>query len=201
MEEDQHVEAEIHQQPSEAGDAIEEKIPSKGHIPNQTVPRKREEHLSVGRCHASRLVFAVRASATTTTTTTTAAATVATTTAATAVSATTAVAAVSTTTTASIATVAAAAAIPRVGAALILAGARFVARDTTAGNLLLIQAFDSGLRLVLVRHLDKSKASRAARFSIDNDTDTRDLAKLTERLLDFVLCGSKGQITNVNIRH
>jgi len=72
---------------------------------------------------------------------------------------------------------------------------RFIHRQRTTLHFVPVKAFNSGLRLVVVIHFDKTKTPRAASKFICDDIYGRDCTDLTEKRLE--LCGGriKGQIS------
>jgi hypothetical protein len=66
---------------------------------------------------------------------------------------------------------------------------RFIHRQRTTLHFVPIKAFNSGLRLVVVAHFDKTKTPRAASKFICDDIYGRDCTDLTEKRLE--LCGGR----------
>jgi hypothetical protein len=122
----------------------------------------------------------------------TATATVATTAAvATATAAVTTVAAATVTTTTAAAT----------GAWGIFARARFVARNATSCDFLLIQTFNRCLCFFGIWHFYEREPTGTTCFPFGDDTNFSDLAKTAESLTDFVFRRAERQVPNKNIRH
>jgi hypothetical protein len=65
----------------------------------------------------------------------------------------------------------------------------FIHRQRTTLHFVPIKAFNSGLRLVVVAHFDKTKTPRAASKFICDDIYGRDCTDLTEKRLE--LCGGR----------
>jgi len=66
---------------------------------------------------------------------------------------------------------------------------RFIHRQRTTLHFVPIKAFNSGLRLVVVAHFDKTKTPRAASKFICDDIYGRNCTDLTEKRLE--LCGGR----------
>jgi hypothetical protein len=66
---------------------------------------------------------------------------------------------------------------------------RFIHRQRTTLHFVPIKALNSGLRLVVVAHFDKTKTPRAASKFICDDIYGRDCTDLTEKRLE--LCGGR----------
>jgi len=84
---------------------------------------------------------------------------------------------------------------------LLFALTRFIAGDSSPGDLLLVEPFDSSPGFLGIGHFNEPKASGPTGFAIHDDADASHLAILTERLLDLVFRSAEGKIAYINIRH
>lgn len=123
------------------------------------------------------------------------AATVPATTAISATTVTTATAAVTTATVVEVAT----RAVGEFTAGALFARAGFVNDQVHALELKLVELGNGLTSLLVVRHLNETKAPAAARFAIHNDLGVTDFAVLLKQGADFIFRGPEGNFCNVNV--
>jgi hypothetical protein len=75
-------------------------------------------------------------------------------------------------------------------------GTRLVHGQRAAPKLSLVQLINGLLRIVIVRHLDERKATRAPGCHVTHDTDRVDGSNSTEQLLQLSLSGLVRKVTH-----
>lgn len=86
-------------------------------------------------------------------------------------------------------------------ASLGLARTRFVARDPTAGDLLVVQPIDRCLGFVGIGHFHKRKSTRSPRLAIDDDADFGDFTESSKGFSNFIFRRAERKIAYINIGH